>query len=235
MKLIHPLQSLKFFNLNSGYLLKGVILAKRYKLVAFDLDGTLLIQKSSWNAIHEYFGTTSIAKQTYELYCKGIIDYKEFMKRDIEAWPKPLHISKISEILSNLNLREEAKEVIDAIHKKGIETAIISAGISLLANSVAKELGIKYVYANELCIDENGFLTGDGIMRVDLMFKHLALADLAESLGLGLSECVAVDDLINDVKFLQIAGLGFYLGREDIASNLGIKTIKSLREILDYF
>ncbi|MCP8307413.1 MAG: HAD-IB family phosphatase [archaeon] len=206
----------------------------KYKLIAFDLDGTLLVQKSSWNAIHEYFGTTSIARQTYDLYCKGIIDYKEFMKRDIAAWPKPLHISKISEILSKIDLREEAKEVIDAIHRKGIESAIISAGISLLANSVAKELGIKYVYANELCTDENGFLTGDGIMKVDLMFKHLALLDLVESLGLSLSECITVDDSINNSNFLQIAGLGFYLGRKNIASKLGVKTIRSLRDILYY-
>jgi len=207
----------------------------KYKLIAFDLDGTLLVEKSSWNAIHEYFGTKSIARQTYDLYCKGIIDYKEFMKRDIAAWPKPLHISKISEILSNLNLREEAKEVVDAIHRKGIETAIISAGISLLADSVAKKLNIKHIYANELCVDENGFLTGDGIMRVDLMFKHLTLIELVESLGLSLRECIAVDDSINDIKFLQIAGLGLYFGNDDITSKLDIKTIKSLREILNYF
>ncbi|MEM3078242.1 MAG: HAD-IB family phosphatase, partial [Nitrososphaerales archaeon] len=187
----------------------------KYKLIAFDLDGTLLVEKSSWNAIHEYFGTKSIARQTFDLYCKGIIDYKEFMKRDIAAWPKPLHISKISEILSNLNLREEAKEVVDAIHRRGVETAIVSAGISLLANSVAKKLNIKHVYANELCVDENGFLTGDGIMRVDLMFKHLALIELVESLGLSLRECITVDDSINDVKFLQIAGLGLYFGNDD--------------------
>jgi len=209
-------------------------LVKKYNLVAFDLDGTLLAQKSSWNAIHEYFGTTLIARKTYELYLKGVIDYKEFMKRDIAAWPKPLHISKISEILSSLNLREDAKEVIDAIHRRGIETAIISAGISLLANSVAEELGIKYVYANELCIDEKGFLTGNGVMKVDLMSKHLALVELVESLGLSLNKCVTVDDTINDARFLQIARLGLYLGNDDIASKLGIKTIKSLREILNY-
>ncbi len=211
-----------------------ILLTKKYKLVSFDLDGTLLVQKSSWNTIHEYFGTASVARQTYELYRKGIIDYKEFMKRDIAAWPKPLHISKISEILSSLNLREEAKEVIDAIHRKEMETAIISAGISLLANSVAKELGIKYVYANELCVDRNGFLTGDGMMKVDLMFKHLAFLELVRSLGLSLSECITVDDSINDVDFLQIAGLGLYLGSEKTAIKLGIKTIKSLKDILDY-
>ncbi|MEM3383040.1 MAG: HAD-IB family phosphatase [Nitrososphaerales archaeon] len=209
-------------------------MTKDYKLVAFDLDGTLIVQKSSWNAIHEYFGTQSIAKKTFDMYCRGLIDYKEFMRRDIETWPKPLHISKISEILSNLNLREEAKEVVETIHKKGIETAIISAGISLLANSVAKKLGIKHVYANELCTDEEGFLTGEGIVRVDLMFKHLALIELVESLGLSLSDCITVDDSINNVKFLQIAGLGLYFSNENITSNLGVKTIKSLREILNY-
>ncbi|MCP8305400.1 MAG: HAD-IB family phosphatase, partial [archaeon] len=173
-------------------------------------------------------------RQTFALYHQGMIDYAEFMRRDISAWPKPLHISKISEILSNCNLRDEVEEVLESIHSKGIETAIISAGISLLADSIARRLGIHHVYVNELCVDEKGFLTGDGIMRVDLMSKHLVLAELVESLGLSLSECVAVDDSVYNAKFLQKAGLGFYLGDEDIASKLGVKVIKSLREILDY-
>ncbi|MCP8310006.1 MAG: HAD-IB family phosphatase [Candidatus Methylarchaceae archaeon HK01B] len=206
----------------------------KYKLITFDLDGTLLVQKSSWGTLHEYFGTTSIARQTFELYHQGIIDYAEFMRRDISSWPKPLHISKISEILSNCSLRDEAEEVFESIHSKGIETAIISAGISLLADSIAKRLGIQHVYVNELCVDEKGFLTGDGIMRVDLMSKHLVLEDLAESLGLKLSECIAVDDSVYNANFLQKAGLGFYFGDKDIASKLGVKAIKSLREILDY-
>ncbi|MCP8305171.1 MAG: hypothetical protein H3Z50_06890, partial [archaeon] len=65
-----------------------MVLAK-YKLIAFDLDGTLLVQKSSWSTLHEYFGTASIARQTFALYHQGMIDYAEFMRRDISAWPKP--------------------------------------------------------------------------------------------------------------------------------------------------
>lgn len=210
------------------------LLGNKYKLIAFDLDGTLLTGKSSWGAVHDYFGTAPIARKNYDIYCNGIIDYKEFMRRDIAAWPKPLHISKISKVLSSLDLRFEAKEVIDAIHKRGITTVIISAGISLLADFVAKELKIEKVYANELCTDEKGFLTGEGGMKVDLMFKHLALLEVAESLGLDLSECVAIDDSINDIKFLQMVGLGLYFGSEDIASSLKVRSIKSLRDLLNY-
>jgi len=209
-------------------------LVKKYKLVAFDLDGTLLVEKSSWGTLHEYFGTTSIARQAFALYRKGIIDYTEFMRRDISTWPKPLHMSKISELLSKYNLRDGAEEVVESIHSRGIETAIISAGINLLGYSIAKRLGIQHVYINELCIDENGFLTGQGIMKVDFMSKHLVLVELSESLGLSLSECIAVDDSIYNIKFLQTAGLGLYLCDGDISIKSEITTIKNLREILNY-
>ncbi|MCP8323831.1 MAG: HAD-IB family phosphatase, partial [Candidatus Methylarchaceae archaeon HK02M2] len=162
------------------------------------------------------------------------IDYTEFMRRDISTWPKPLHMSKISELLSKYNLRDGAEEVVESIHSRGIGTAIISAGINLLGYSIAKRLGIQHVYINELCIDENGFLTGQGIMKVDLMSKHLVLVELSESLGLSLSECIAVDDSIYNIKFLQTAGLGLYLCDGDISIKSGITTIKSLREILNY-
>ena len=209
-------------------------MVKKYKLVAFDLDGTLLVEKSSWGTLHEYFGTTSIARQAFALYRKGLIDYTEFMRRDISTWPKPLHMSKISELLSKYNLRDGTEEVVESIHSRGIETAIISAGINLLGYSIAKRLGIQHVYINELCIDENGFLTGQGIMKVDLMSKHLVLVELSESLGLSLSECIAVDDSIYNIKFLQTAGLGLYLCDGDISIKSEITTIKNLREILNY-
>ncbi len=209
-------------------------MVKKYKLVAFDLDGTLLVEKSSWGTLHEYFGTTSIARQAFALYRKGLIDYTEFMRRDISTWPKPLHMSKISELLSKYNLRDGAEEVVESIHSRGIGTAIISAGINLLGYSIAKRLGIQHVYINELCIDENGFLTGQGIMKVDLMSKHLVLVELSESLGLSLSECIAVDDSIYNIKFLQTAGLGLYLCDGDISIKSEITTIKNLREILNY-
>lgn len=211
-----------------------MLTTSKYRLIAFDMDGTLIVEKSSWGTLHNHYGTTSTAKEAVELYLQGLIDYKEFMKRDIGAWPKPLHASEVSKILSNYTLREGAKEVVEEAEKRGMKVAIISAGISLLAGMVADDLGIEYVYANELGVDGEGFLTGDGRMRVDPMFKHLALAELVEKLGISLKDCVAVDDSIHDVKFLQLAGIGLYFGDEKVAKGAGVKAIRSLREILEH-
>ncbi|MDW8044931.1 MAG: HAD-IB family phosphatase [Nitrososphaerota archaeon] len=206
----------------------------RFKLVAFDLDGTLIEDKSSWLKVHKYFNTTSKAEEYLRLYCQGKITYEEFMKKDIEAWPKPLHISKIIQILSTCKVRPEAKSVIQEIRNRGLEVAIISAGIEHLAKRVANELGIHHFFANKLCVDENGYLTGEGVMEVEPARKDKALRVLAERLGLSLSQCIAVGDSPLDSSFLKAAGLGLYLGSEKEARSIGVKSISNLSEILNY-
>src|SRR2546426_8779375 len=47
----------------------------RAKLVAFDLDGTLVQERSSWTKIHCHFGVEDIARSNMPLYESGKIDY----------------------------------------------------------------------------------------------------------------------------------------------------------------
>jgi phosphoserine phosphatase len=61
-----------------------------YKLVAFDMDGTLLTQKSSWGKLHRYFGTYELSLKNMEAYEQGKIAYNEFMRRDIMLWKPKL-------------------------------------------------------------------------------------------------------------------------------------------------
>ena len=207
---------------------------KKYKLVVFDLDGTLTVQKSSWGIIHKYFGTNLIAKKYLDLYLEGKIDYNEFMQKDIGSWPKPLHISEISHILSKFNLKDEVKYVLNIIFSKGIKIAIISAGIDLLAYQIANKFQIKHVYSNHLAIDKKGFLTGKGIINVEPKSKHLILIDLVKKLRLNLEECIAVDDSIYSLKFLQTAGIGLFMGQENLEQNSSIKIIRTLDDILTF-
>lgn len=206
----------------------------QYRLIAFDMDGTLVKGKSSWLKIHKHFHTVSLAKHSLQLYLKGRISYEEFMKKDIEVWPKPIHISQIIKILSTYRIRSGAKYVVEEVHRRGLSTAVISGGIKQLAEKVAVELGIPYVVANELCLDEHGFLTGSGVMKVDPLHKELALKKLAEQLNLNLDQCIAVGDSPFDFSFLKSAGFGLYLGDESEAKKIGVMTINSLREILQY-
>lgn len=194
----------------------------KYKLVAFDMDGTLVTQESSWWALHRHFGVEEKARENLLAYERGEIDYREFMRRDIKLWQPPPHISEVKRILARAKLAPGVKGLVEELRRRGYKLAIVTGGLDVLAELVAQRLGIKHLVANGLEVDEKGYLTGEGIFRVEPSLKHEALAELARSLGLTLEECVAVGDSKYDVNFLKHAGFGVAVGND-----------KTLREVAD--
>ncbi len=210
-------------------------MARRFRLVVFDLDGTLVKAKSSWITIHEHFETTKNARLNLELYNENRITYKEFMRRDILLWPRRLPISKITSILmENLSLNDDSHRVISEIKKRGYQTAIVSAGLDVLANKVKELLGVDFCIANGLETDENGFLSGEGIMRVELSHKDIALLQILRQAGLTSQECIAVGDSMYDATLLQCAGLSVAISDDDYLKKFASVTIDRLSELLVY-
>jgi phosphoserine phosphatase len=147
------------------------------------------------------------------------------------------HISQIEEILSKFTIAPNAAEVVAGIHRMGGEVAIVTGGIDLLANRVARALGIEHVLANGLEVDERGYLTGEGIFRVDPLRKHEALEKLTKLLGLSLNQCVAVGDSKWDVSFLRNAGLGVAIGSDAELGKVAdviIQDFDHFDQLLDY-
>ena len=209
----------------------------KYKLVAFDMDGTLIEEDSCWGVIHRHFGTHAQAIANLRAYERGEIGYVEFMRRDISLWrPRP-HISQIERILLNLKPTLSATDVIPEIRKRGYQLAMITGGIDILAARIAHQLGIQHVLANGLAVDKRGYLTGEGIFRVEPCLKHETLAKLADGLGMTLDECVAVGDSKYDSNFLKHAGLAVAIGNDSVLSEVAdivIRDFKHLPQLLDY-
>ncbi|MEM3737504.1 MAG: HAD-IB family phosphatase [Candidatus Bathyarchaeia archaeon] len=205
-----------------------------YKLVAFDLDGTLVEQVSSWGTLHRYFGTEAAVEGDLSAYEHGEIDYAEFMRRDIAPWPKPLHISTVQKALTNYTLAPGAELVVRELERRGYKVAIISGGIDILASQVAERLSISKTVANGLAADSDGYLTGEGILRVDPINKHLVLKHIAKEWGLTLSECVAVGDGMFDGNFLKHAGLGVAIGSNVKLRMVAGVIVPSLKAILKF-
>ena len=146
--------------------------ADKIELVFFDMDGVLADTISSWKHIHDSFGTSN--ERSVDEYLKGNIDDLEFIKRDVALWKENSRFVKkdaIKDILFEIPLMEGTKKCMSFLKKNNIKPAIVSAGLDILAEKVAKDLKIDYMFANGVKNDKNGRLTGEGILQVQLMYK----------------------------------------------------------------
>lgn len=206
-----------------------------FKLIVFDMDGVLVDVNSSWKLIHDTFCVNNTINLTN--YLQGKYNYSEFMRRDIALWEN-VHIKNIKDILYKIPLMTGLNETINELKEMGYKTAIISAGISMLAERIKKETNIDYVYSNKILYDKDGILTGEGKMYVCLLNKVHVLEKLVQKLSITTRECAVIGDSVFDIPLFKVSGLSiaFNTSNEKVkkAANIIIEA-KDLRKILPYF
>ncbi len=186
------------------------------KLVVFDMDGVLTNIYSSWKYVHEFFNSSN--EKSVEAYLKGEIDDMEFIRRDAALWKengKAIKKEKLVRILSSVSLMKGAEDCIRSLKEKNIKTAIVSAGLDILAERVGKSLGVDYVYSNGVKVDKDGFLTEEGIIGVKLKSKDEVVRGLAEKLGMEYNNIVAVGNSCFDIPMFEASGLGIAFNPDD--------------------
>ena len=204
----------------------------KLEIVVFDMDGVLVDVKSSWQFIHEAFGANNV--ENLKRYVEGEITYRELMRRDIALWGR-VHIGKIRSILSNVPLMPGATEAFAGLKEAGLKTALISAGISVLADRLQAILKLDHVFANKVLTDRRGFLTGEGEEIVGLLDKFSVLRKLASSEKVSLRKCAVVGDSSYDIPMFGQAGLSIAFNTNDSKVRKSADVVvekKDLREIL---
>jgi len=189
---------------------------EKIELVIFDMDGVLTDIISSWKYIHDYFKTSN--DRSVNEYLKGNIDDMEFIRRDAELWQengKPVTKDKLEEILSDVPLMKGAENCISELKKSNIKTAIVSAGLDILADKVAKDLEIDHVYSNGVNTDEHGHLNGIGILGVKLMYKDLVVKAISDEENIPLERIAAVGNSCFDIPMFETSGLGIAFNPSD--------------------
>ncbi len=182
------------------------IYRKTRRLVCFDMDSTL-IEVEVIDELAKAAGVGEEVAAVTEKAMRGELDFNESFAHRL-ATLKGLDESVLAKIAESLPITEGAARLISTLKTMGYKTAILSGGFTYFAHHLKDKLGIDYVYANELAI-EDGKVTGEVQGEVvNGERKAQLLRELAEREGLSLEQVIAVGDGANDIPMLSIAGLG---------------------------
>jgi len=183
-------------------------MGKRFDLVAFDMDGVLFNHRSSWAWIHEQYGVNN--EDSFNAFVNGEIDEPEFMRRDIALWKNidpNITRKKLIGLFKNMPLIGGIQETVAALKWNDIDCVIVSGGIDIAAEMIATEFEFDGFAANSLKTDDNGILTGEGIVNVDLSDKGIKLKEFIKKHGTTEERTVSIGNSYTDIKMFESTGL----------------------------
>jgi len=198
-------------------------------LAIFDVEGVL------YDAEYLPLLAEKVNKENkiWEITKKGIegkIDWVEGLKERVNLL-NGVDYDTCVQVANSLPIMTGAKEACCALKDAGWKLMAVSGGFTIITDRLKEELGLDFVYSNEL-VFKDGKLD-DVIVNVD--------ADKAKSAMIKINEwdekkenIIAVVDGANDVKLFDISGFGIAFRAQDLVKDLATATLeeKDLSKII---
>jgi len=179
------------------------------RAVVFDCDGVLSDNGSSWQMIHEYFGTGGNDggkhQEKLEMFLDGKISEEDFVAHDIQLWKgvsPEIHRDDIMRCYSGVGLIRGARSVIEELRTRGVFVAIVSSGVDMFVGAIANMLKVDDWVANGFEWDEDGWLVKGLPTRVLSHNKGLMVEKLARINGFNASEIISIGDSSSDLSMM---------------------------------
>jgi phosphoserine phosphatase len=214
----------------------------KYKLVCFDVDGTLVDNVVySWELFHNYFKVDMKKREEIrKKYYNNEIDYLDWARHDMGMWMEKGATKKdFFKAMEKLKLMEGAMETILELKKHKIKLAIVSGSLDIILEKFIpnyKEI-FDDVFLSRMIFDKVGKLVDAKVTQYDMIKKRDALRKVAKREGIALKDTVHIGDHHNDVAIAKIAGLSIAFDcKDDELRRIADVVIdkKDLRETLRY-
>ncbi len=172
-------------------------------------------------------------KEIWDITKKGIegkIDWVDGLKSRVQLL-NGIDYDTCIQIANSLPIMTGAKEACRALKDAGWKLMAVSGGFTIITDRLKKELGLDFVYSNELVFKDDKL--DDVIVSVD--------ADKAKSAMIKIREwdekkenIIAVVDGANDIKLFDITGFGIAFRAQDLVKDLATVTLdeKDLSKIV---
>ena len=178
---------------------------QQFKLVVFDLDGTLTRERSIWEYVHIRLGKwDGFAEEYQKQFLAGKISYEEFCERDARVW-KGMKVEELLEIVKTVPFHPGADELMAYLKQKEMKLSVVSSGLSILSDWVHQKYGFDYSVSNDL-LQENGVLTGKVKIQVYYDKKAAWVKRILERFHVKPEEAIAIGDSLGDIDMFQMVG-----------------------------
>ena len=200
--------------LSPGLTVRGLdapLRLRDFKLIAFDMDSTL-INIECVDEIADAAGRKTEVAAITEAAMRGeITDYKESLRQRV-ALLKGVTEEQVAQVYRNrLRLNPGAAELVLACKAAGLKVLLVSGGFTYFADRLRDRLALDFARSNLLEI-QHGVLTGrivpqswgdicDGAMKRETVLRTCSL------IGCSPTQAIAMGDGANDLVMMSVVGL----------------------------
>jgi phosphoserine phosphatase len=177
-----------------------------FRLLAMDMDSTLITIETI-DELADLVGRKAEVAAVTAQAMRGEIEYDESLRRRV-AVLKGLPESALDRLYTErVRLSPGAERLIDGVKRAGLKTLLVSGGFTQVTDKLKARLGLDYVRANTLVVNDGKF-TGELEGRiVNADGKREALLSARDQLGATQDQIIAIGDGANDLKFMGEAGV----------------------------
>ena len=186
-----------------------------YKLIAFDMDSTL-INIECVDEIADAAGRKAEVAAITEAAMRGeITDYKASLRARV-ALLKGVTVQHMEEVYTQrLQLNPGAETLVKACKAAGLKVLLVSGGFTFFTDRIRARLGIDFARSNVLEVESGptcGTLTGRMVDQAwgdicDGAEKRRTLLEVSTLMGIAPEQCIAMGDGANDLPMMGVAGL----------------------------